>query len=38
MVSSSAATVDEYIQDLEGDRKDAVIRLRLILKGSVPDL
>ena len=38
MASSNASTVDEYIQELEGERKDAVIRLRLVLKGSVPDL
>ena len=38
MVSSNAATVDEYIEELEGERKEAVIRLRQVLKGSVPDL
>jgi uncharacterized protein YdhG (YjbR/CyaY superfamily) len=38
MVSSSAATVDEYISELEGERRDAVISLRLVLKGSVPGL
>jgi uncharacterized protein YdhG (YjbR/CyaY superfamily) len=38
MVSSDTATVDEYISELEGDRKEAVIRLRTILKGSVPGL
>ncbi len=38
MVSSHAATVDEYIDELEGERREAVIRLRQVLKGAIPDL
>ena len=38
MEGSEARTVDEYIQSLEGDRKEAVIRLRQVLRGSVPGL
>jgi uncharacterized protein YdhG (YjbR/CyaY superfamily) len=38
MVSSQAATVSEYIDELEGERREAVIRLRQVLKGAIPDL
>jgi uncharacterized protein YdhG (YjbR/CyaY superfamily) len=35
---SDAATVDEYIEELEGDRKEAVMRLRKVLFDTIPDL
>ena len=35
---SDAATVDEYIDELEGERKEAVKRLRQVLIENVPDL
>jgi uncharacterized protein YdhG (YjbR/CyaY superfamily) len=35
---SDAETVDEYIEELEGERKDIIIRLREVLIGSVADL
>jgi uncharacterized protein YdhG (YjbR/CyaY superfamily) len=37
-MQSDAATVDEYIEELEGDRKEAAKRLRQVLNETVPDL
>lgn len=35
---SDARTVDEYIEGLEGDRREAIISLREVLNASIPGL
>lgn len=35
-MKSKASTVDEYIAELEGERKQAISRLREIIKNTIP--
>ena len=35
---SRSKTVDEYIENLEGERKEAIIKLRTIMKTTFPNL
>ena len=37
MVSSNAKTVDEYIDSLNGERKDIIINLREFIQKLIPD-
>ena len=36
-MKSNAKTVDEYIDDLDGERKEAIRKLREIIRGVFPD-